>query len=71
MKKNEVIKKDTQNNYYVYQIEFKGHVQTGFLSLAKISDFLNENIKAHEKIYENRKLYKEYISRSVENLKDI
>ena len=54
MKKNEVIKKDTQNNYYVYQIEFKGHVQTGFLSLAKISDFLNENIKAHEKIYENR-----------------
>ena len=54
MKDNEVIKKDVKDHFYVYQIEFKGHIQTGFLSLAKIADFINEKIKAHEKIYENR-----------------
>ena len=54
MKENDVIKKDIDDHYYVYQIEFKGHTQTGFLSLANIDDFTNEKIKAHEKIYENR-----------------
>ena len=54
MKQNNVIKKDFDNHYYVYQISFKGHTQTGFLSLANIDDFTNEKIKAHEKIYENR-----------------
>ena len=51
MKENNVIKKDTKDHFYVYQIEFKGHTQTGFLSLANIEDFTNEKIKAHEKIY--------------------
>ncbi len=54
MKDNNVIKKDDDDHYYIYQIHFKGHTQTGFLSLAKIEDFSNEKIKAHEKIYENR-----------------
>ena len=54
MKENDVIKKDIDDHYYVYQIEFKGHTQTGFLSLANIEDFTNEKIKAHEKIYEIR-----------------
>ena len=54
MKENDVIKKDVKDHFYVYQIEFKEHIQTGFLSLANIEDFTNEKIKAHEKIYENR-----------------
>ena len=54
MKENDVIKKDDKDHFYVYQIEFKEHIQTGFLSLANIEDFTNEKIKAHEKIYENR-----------------
>ena len=54
MKENDVIKKDKELFYYIYQIEFKGHTQLGFLSLSKISDFVNEKIKAHEKIYETR-----------------
>ena len=54
MKENDVIKKDNDDHYYVYQIKLKGHSQTGFLSLANIDDFTNEKIKAHEKIYENR-----------------
>jgi len=54
MKENDVIKKDVKDHFYVYQIEFKKHTQTGFLSLANIDDFINEKIKAHEKIYENR-----------------
>ena len=54
MKENDVIKKDIDDHFYVYQIEFKGHIQTGILSLANIDDFKSEKIKAHEKIYENR-----------------
>ena len=54
MKKNEVIKKDVINYFYVYQIQLHDHVQLGFLSLALINDFINKKIKAHEKIYENR-----------------
>ena len=54
MKENDVIKKDLENHFYIYQITFKGHTQTGFLSLANINDFTNNKIKAHEKIYENR-----------------
>tara|TARA_Y100000590_G_scaffold467878_1_gene648390 strand:+ start:25 stop:1233 length:1209 start_codon:yes stop_codon:yes gene_type:complete len=54
MKKNNVIKKDLVNNFYIYQIEFHDHIQLGFLSLVSISDFINKKIKVHEKIYENR-----------------
>ncbi|MDC3206834.1 DUF1015 family protein [Pelagibacteraceae bacterium] len=54
MKENDVIKKDKEFFYYIYQIEFKGHTQLGFLSLSKISDFVDKKIKAHEKIYETR-----------------
>ena len=56
MKKNDVIKKDTSLNFYIYQIELADHKQIGFLSLASIDDFLNNKIKAHEKIYESRKM---------------
>ena len=54
MKENEVIKKDIENCFYIYQIEFYNHTQLGFLSLASIDDFINKKIKSHEKIFENR-----------------
>ena len=56
MKKNDVIKKDDELNFYIYQIELDNHNQLGFLSLASISDFEKNIIKPHEKIYESRKV---------------
>jgi len=55
MKKNAVIKKDLINNFYIYEIQFNNHKQLGFLSLVFIKDFIDNKIKAHEKIYEYRK----------------
>ena len=54
MKNNDVIKKDNEYNFYIYQIDFQGHSQLGFLSLASIKDFTINKIKAHEKIYQTR-----------------
>ncbi len=56
MKENNVIKKDRNLNFYIYQIELGKHKQIGFLSLVSIDDFTNNKIKAHEKIYESRKM---------------
>ena len=56
MKKNDVIKKDNLLHFYIYQIELSNHIQLGFLSLASIKDFEKNIIKAHEKIYESRKI---------------
>ena len=39
MKNYNVIKKDKISHFYVYQIDFHGHSQLGFLSLASINDF--------------------------------
>ena len=56
MKDNDVIKKDSELNFYVYQIQLGNHNQVGFLSLASVSDFEKNIIKPHEKIYESRKV---------------
>ena len=56
MKDNDVIKKDSEPNFYVYQIQLGDHNQVGFLSLASIGDFQKNIIKPHEKIYESRKI---------------
>ena len=56
MKDNDVIKKDDELNFYIYQIELGNHTQLGFLCLASICDFKKNLIKPHEKIYENRKI---------------
>ena len=48
MKKNKVIKKDLENNFYIYQIDFKNHSQLGFLSLALIDDFINRRLATIE-----------------------
>jgi len=56
MKENDVIKKDNELNFYIYQIQLHDHKQLGFLSLASIDDFEKNIIKPHEKIYESRKI---------------
>ena len=56
MKDNDVIKKDIELNFYIYQIELGDHKQLGFLSLASVSDFEKNIIKPHEKIYQSRKV---------------
>jgi len=56
MKDNDVIKKDKELNFYIYQIELRDHEQLGFLSLVSIDDFEKNLIKPHEKIYQNRKI---------------
>ena len=56
MKINNVIKKDDELNFYIYQIELGNHIQLGFLFLGSISDFEKNIIKPHEKIYESRKI---------------
>ena len=56
MKDNDVIKKDSELNFYIYQIELGDHKQLGFLSLASVNDFEKNIIKPHEKIYQSRKV---------------
>ena len=56
MKNNHVVKKDSALNFYIYQIKLGDHKQLGFLSLVSINDFEKNTIKAHEKIYERRKI---------------
>ena len=56
MKDYDVIKKDNELNFYIYQIQLGNHSQLGFLSLASIDDFEKNIIKPHEKIYESRKI---------------
>ncbi len=55
MKEHDVIKKDHDLNFYIYQIELGDHKQLGFLALASVIDFEKNIIKPHEKIYEKRK----------------
>ena len=54
MKKNEVIKKDEDLSFYIYEISLDNHKQLGFLSLANIDDYLSNKIKGHENTYLKR-----------------
>ena len=54
MKKNEVIKKDDELSFYIYEISSNNHKQLGFLSLANIDDYLSNRIKGHENTYKKR-----------------
>ena len=51
MKKNNVIKKDEDLTFYIYEISLKDHIQLGFLALANIDDYLSNKIKGHEHTY--------------------
>ena len=54
MKNNQIIKKDKNPNYYIYQIKTLKHVQLGFLAVANINMFISNKVKGHELTYENR-----------------
>lgn len=54
MKKNNVIKKDEDLTFYIYEISLKDHIQLGFLALANIDDYLSNKIKGHEHTYSKR-----------------
>ena len=40
----------SENEYFLYRIDSDGHSQTGLISLLNIQDYINRNIKPHEKI---------------------
>ena len=54
MKNNQIIKKDKNPNYYIYQIKTLKHVQLGFLAIANINSFISNKVKGHELTYDNR-----------------
>ena len=47
---NENIIYKSENDYYLYRIDSENHSQTGLISLLNIQDYVNNNIKPHEKI---------------------
>ena len=54
MKNNHIIKQDDSVCFYIYKIKFNTHIQTGFLAVANIRDFIDNKIKGHELTYESR-----------------
>ncbi len=50
---DEIIYK-SENEYFLYRIDSDKHSQTGLISLLNIQDYLNNNIKPHEKILVNK-----------------
>ena len=54
MKNNRIIKQDDSVCFYIYKIKFNNHIQTGFLAVANIRDFIDNKIKGHELTYESR-----------------
>ena len=54
MKNNHIIKQYDKVCFYIYKIKFNNHIQTGFLAVANIRDFIDNKIKGHELTYESR-----------------
>ena len=54
MKNNHIIKQDDSVCFYIYKIIFNNHIQTGFMAVANIRDFIDNKIKGHELTYESR-----------------
>ena len=54
MKNNHIIKQDDSVCFYIYKIKFNNHIQTGFLAVVNIRDFIDNKIKGHELTYESR-----------------
>ena len=54
MKNNHIIKQDDSVCFYIYKIKFNNHIQTGFMAVANIRDFIDNKIKGHELTYESR-----------------
>ena len=49
-----IIKQDDELSFYIYQIKFQDHLQTGFLAVANIRDFIDNRIKGHELTSQSR-----------------
>tara|TARA_B100000579_G_scaffold435354_1_gene458384 strand:+ start:307 stop:1449 length:1143 start_codon:yes stop_codon:yes gene_type:complete len=47
---NDKIIYKSENDYFLYRIDSDNHSQTGLISLLNIQDYINNNIKPHEKI---------------------
>ncbi|MDC0057159.1 DUF1015 family protein [Alphaproteobacteria bacterium] len=54
MKNHHIIKQDDAACFYIYKIKFNNHIQTGFLAVANIRDFIDNKIKGHELTNEGR-----------------
>ncbi|MCB0514927.1 MAG: DUF1015 domain-containing protein [Chitinophagales bacterium] len=45
---NGIFFQDKKESYYLYQLHFKGRVQTGLVALSSINDYFDDVIKKHE-----------------------
>ncbi len=45
-----VMIRDESESFYLYRLEYEGHVQTGLVGCTDVDDVLNQKIRAHEKI---------------------
>lgn len=51
-----ILKKDTEECYYIYQLTMEGRSQTGIVACASIDDYLNNVIKKHENTREDKEI---------------
>lgn len=51
-----ILKKDTKECYYIYQLTMAGRSQTGIVACASVDDYLNNVIKKHENTREDKEL---------------
>ena len=54
MKRNHIIKQDSKQSYYVYEIKTTTHTQVGFLAVTNIQSFISNKVRGHELTYEKR-----------------
>lgn len=48
MRKDNILRQDDSDCYYLYQIQMGDHIQTGLVAVASVDDYLENRIKKHE-----------------------
>ena len=48
IRKDEILRQDDSDCYYLYQMQMGNHVQTGLVAVASVDDYLENRIKKHE-----------------------
>jgi uncharacterized protein (DUF1015 family) len=48
MRKDNILRQDDSDSYYLYQIQMGDHIQTGLVAVASVDDYLENRIKKHE-----------------------
>jgi len=43
-----IVKQDSEDSYYLYQIQMGAHVQTGLVAVTSVDDYLENRVKKHE-----------------------